>query len=201
MANKDAAFGLRPVRILGGSTYSGAFANPYYFNSSTGTDIFIGDPVKLNGTNTANSSAVGDFGIGTLQDIVIATAGDFFLGVVVAFEPNRSNLELQYRPASTERIAYVCDHPWMVYHVQEDSDGNSMPVTDSGLNVDFVAGAGSTVTGLSAYELDSDSAATTATLNFRILQLANIADNEIGNHAVWEVMPNQQQYREITGGA
>jgi len=201
LANRDSAFGLKPVRTLGGVPYSGAFANPYYFNSNTGSNIFIGDPVRLNGTNTTNAAAVGDFAIGMLQDIIIGATGDFFLGVVVAFEPDRDNLALVSRTASTERIAYVCDHPWMIYHMQEDSDGNSMPVTDSGLNANFVAGTGSTVTNLSAYEIDSDSAATTATLNLRLLQLANLPDNEIGNQAIWEVMINQQQYREITGGA
>lgn len=204
MPNKDAAFGLRPVRTLLGAPYNAQMSNPYFVPSSYGTALFVGDPIALHTEPTTNASALstdfGEFPIGTLQTLIQASAGAFLLGAIVAFDILRTDLTKQYNPLSTERVVYVCDDPWMIYHMQEDSDGNSMPVTDSGLNANIVsASGGSTVTGISDYEIDSNTAATTASLNLRLLQLANIPDNAIGNQAVWEVMINQHDYRNTTG--
>jgi hypothetical protein len=45
MANKDAAFGLRPVRMMGGAPYSGGQSR-YRIASGLSGKIFNGDLVK-----------------------------------------------------------------------------------------------------------------------------------------------------------
>ena len=45
MANKDASFGLKPVRMMGGSPYSGGQSR-YRIAANYGTSIFQGDIVK-----------------------------------------------------------------------------------------------------------------------------------------------------------
>ena len=68
-----------------------------------------------------------------------------------------------------------------------------------GLNVNFVAGSGSTTTGMSAHELDNASPASTADLDFRIVGLVKRPDNAYGEHAKWLVMISTHQYNTMTG--
>jgi hypothetical protein len=189
MANKDAAFGFKPVRIQGGAAYNASMASAYYCTGATGA-MYIGMPVV--GTGTANAAAIETYGIGELEGVTPATAGtgNGILGVIVGFGPNRDDLTKQYRPTSTDRIVYVCDHPHMIYIAQEDSVSENLAVTDSGDNVNFAGTSGSTISGKSTAELDSDSSANTATLQFKLLRLAPIPDNAVGTNAVWEVMIN-----------
>ena len=44
MANRDAAFGLKPVKMIGGSPYSGGVSR-YRIAANYGTSIFQGDMV------------------------------------------------------------------------------------------------------------------------------------------------------------
>jgi len=208
MANSDSPFGLMPVRTLQGSPYNSSMANAYFIAAGDATATFVGDLMMLAATGTANASAItfasmNGIDIGTAQSVrqAAASADAEIVGVVVGFEPNRDDLSKQYRVASTERIVYICDNPDMIYHIQES--GN-IGAASAGLNADITVGTGSTVSGKSAMELDSDTEATTATLPLRILQGAQIADNDVSaSNAVWEVMINAgiHLYRQTTGVA
>jgi hypothetical protein len=182
MANVDAPFGLRPVRGTSGQPYNGG-TNPYYIPASYGTALFIGDPVVK--TGTANTAAVsvpgaGEFGIGTMPEINKAAAGDNdeITGVIVSFSPDPSALDNEYNPASTERVANVCDDPNVVFEVQADG---AIPATSMGLNAVLIfTHSGSTSTGLSGVELDttSDAPAADASNQLIILRAVNRADND-----------------------
>jgi len=192
MANVDSRFGLRPVRYRGGAPYNGAF-RAYYIPSSYGTALYIGDPVVK--TGTSNTAAVtfpgGFYDIGTCPEINKATAGDGnrVTGVIVGFAPLPSDLGKQYNPASTERIAYVCDNPDVVFEIQADG---AIPAASVGLNGVFIyTHAGSTATGLSGVELDttSDAPAADASNQMLILGAVNRPDNDTTlTHAKVEVM-------------
>lgn len=195
MANSDAPFGLKPVRHKSGAPYSGA-STRYYVATGDSNNIFIGDPVALSGTGDA-------FGV---PGVVRATAGggssagDGIVGVVVGFENLTSdNLSRTYRPASTAGYLLVADDPDLEFEIQEDSDAATLAVTDIGLNANFIIGTGNTTTGVSAVELDSSSAAVTATLDLRILGLVQRIDNEIGTNAVWRVAMNNHPHRVLEG--
>jgi hypothetical protein len=68
----------------------------------------------------------------------------------------------------------------------------SFAVADIGLNADLATVAGSTTTGVSAAALDMSGAATTATLQFKILGPVNRVDNDpTGNNTkVWVKINN-----------
>lgn len=152
MANTDAATGLRPIRHRNGAAYNGS-VNPYFVNSSYATALFIGDAVTKNGTS--NTALVKDNGIGTLPEVELTAVGtgNAITGVIVGFEPDPDNLTLVHRPLSTERIAWLCDDPDVVFEIQADSD---VPAADIGLNAVLIyTNSGSTVTGLSGAELDT----------------------------------------------
>ena len=199
MANVDSPFGLRPIRHKSGAPYNGA-ARPYFVNSGYGTALFIGDPVTKTGTsNTANVKVPGggSFGIGTLPEIEKTTAGDSnsdaerTCGVIVGFSPLPTNLEVKHNPASTERVAYVCDDPDVVFEIQANG---AIPAASMGLNAIFIyTHSGSTTTGLSGVELDTTGTvpAADASYQLRILRAVNREDNDTTlTHAKVEVVIN-----------
>lgn len=186
MANVDTPMGLRPVRHKSGAPYNGA-ANPYYIKGDYGTALFIGDPVTRNGT--ANLAAVkvpggGTFGVGTLPEVQKTTAGDSnsdaerITGVIVGFSPLPTNLEVKHNPASTERVAYVCDDPDIEFEIQADG---AIPAASVGLNAILIyTHSGSASTGLSGVELDTTGTAPAADASYqlRILRAVNREDND-----------------------
>lgn len=186
MANEDRRFGLKPVRHKSGAPYNGA-ANPYYIKGDYATALFIGDPVVK--TGTSNTAAVtvpgaGKFGIGTLPEINKTAAGDVdgntkrITGVIVGFSPLPSDLNKNYNPASTERVAWVCDDPDVVFEIQADG---AIPAASVGLNAVLIyTHSGSTTTGLSGAELDttSDAPAADASNQLTIVRAVNREDND-----------------------
>lgn len=188
MANPDSAFGAVPIKHIDGSPYSG-MVNEYVIPSSNGTATFINDLVKHNGDADAEG----------VPQVIQATAGaTTLLGAVVGFRADPSNLGLQYRTASTTRYVLVADDPDIVYKMQEDSDTSTLAATDVGANCDIVVAAGSTVTGVSAMEIDSNTNSSSAA-NVRILRLYRDQNNAIGTNAIWEVLINEHFYKTTTG--
>ena len=179
MPNSNSPFGLKPVRHMLGLPLNGAVV-PMYVPASYATALFIGDPVlkTANGSNAGAVTApgVGTFDIGTLPEINKSAATGRITGVIVAFAADPTNLGLVYRPASTERIAFVNVDPFTVYEIQSDG---ALGATSVGLNTDLVfTQSGSTVTGLSGVELNSALVAVTATLQVNILRAVNRVDND-----------------------
>jgi hypothetical protein len=199
MANVDRPTGLTPVRHKSGAPYNGA-TNPYYIKGDYATALYIGDPVVK--TGTSNTAAVkvpggGTFGIGTLPEINKTVAGDVdgntkrITGVIVGFAPLPTDLNKNYNPASTERVAYVCDDPDMVFEIQADG---AVPAASMGLNAVLIyTHSGNTTTGLSGAELDttSDPPAADASNQLTILRAVNREDNDTTiTHAKVEVLIN-----------
>ena len=206
MANTDKPFGFKPLRHKNGAPYNGA-TRPYYISASYGTALYVGDPVVIMSTGS-NSAQVGEYPAGTLQRINRATAGssNYVTGVIVGFEPLRTDLSKQYNPASTERVAYVADDPDLVFIGQEDSASDNILAADIGLNANIVfTHAGSTVTGLSKAEIDSSSNTTNSTAQLKILGLHNTPGNEIAStgttaqYGVFEFMINLHTQRYASG--
>lgn len=172
MANVDSAFGLRPVRYLGGAPYNGA-CNTYIALASYATDLFIGDPVVVTGTSVAGTSG------GSYQVINLATAGatNQITGVIVGFGPTPGIVSTGYGAASTLREVYVADDPALLFEIQEDSTGGDVALASAGLNANLAAGTGSTYTKKSAWELDSSSAGADATYQVTIRNAIDRIDN------------------------
>jgi hypothetical protein len=176
MPNADIPRGARPVYSGNGGPWNGntmLCAIP----ATDGTATFLGDFVKLSGTADATTG---------VPTVIQAAATDSLFGAIVGFQPDLTNLNLNYRLASTLRYCYVCIDKDVIYEMQEDSVGNNLAVTEVGLATDIAVSAGSTVTGASGMELDSSDTATAAG-QVRILGLVRKPDNEIGTNAKWLV--------------
>ena len=207
MANISKIRGFTPVKHTNGSPYNGQ-ANIYFVPASDGTALFVGDPVKL----LADANAQG------VQQVTKATAGAAVLGVVVGVINTKldpiaggmtgGSISIDtpvYRPASTGQYVLVCDSPDVVYEVEASTGANaaySFAVADVGLNADLTTVAGSTTTGTSAASLNMAGAATTATLQWKILGVVQRPDNEItGQYTKVLVKINNAQMSAGTGTA
>lgn len=205
MPNSNSPFGLKPVRHLLGLPLNGAVV-PMYAPSGYATALFVGDPVikVANGSNSAAIKApgVGEFAIGTLPEVNKCTAGatNRITGVIVGFAPDPDGLGRIYRPASTERICYVCVDPFVVFEIQADG---AIPAASMGLNANFIfTQSGSTVTGLSGVELNSATPAVDATFQMLIQRAVNRADNDTTlTRAKVEVLLNIHTENPVSSGA
>lgn len=170
MPNANVAFGLKPVRYASGAPYNGA-VNAYSVPAADATALYIGDPVTITGT--------ADLATGTAQ-VTRATAagGNRITGVVQGFVPTPLIVASGFRAASTDAIVLVADDPDLLFEIQEDGVGGALALASVGLNADLIAGTGNASTKRSGFQLDTSTAATTATLQLRIERFVNRADNE-----------------------
>lgn len=176
MANVDGAFGLQPIQ-------KDAKVTKYTVKAGT-SKIHMGTPVLMDALGTVDIAAV----TGNL----VGVAMGFFDG---------DGFPQSYYPGDSDATytVMVADDPTQEFIVQEDSVGGALALTDIGLNSDAAAGTGNDSTGRSAWELDSSKAATTNTLQLRILRLHDVLDNAVGDNAIWVVRINAHFQAQTTG--
>ena len=167
MANKDAAFGMKPVRMIGGAPYTGGQSR-YRIAANYGTSIFQGDMVAQVTGGTVEVHADG----GTVPVVGV------FNGVQYTDPTSGEQVFSNFYPASTnasDLIAFVIDDPDVVYEVQAD---DTFPVADLFGNFDIVyTTAGSTSTGISGAELDVTTGATATTLPIKAIDISQDPNN------------------------
>lgn len=196
MANVDRPSGFSPVRHLNGNPWNGQF-NMYYVASGNVTALYIGDPVRTAGA----ADTLGKYA--TMQQ---AAAGEAVRGIVIGFSntphvaADVTNLSRAYRPGETAMYVAVVDDPDVIFEIQEDSlTATNLLATDVGMNVDFVSpSSGSTSTGLSNFELNSDSASASV-LPCRLLGLVDRPDNVLGDYARWNILFVEHEFRGTAG--
>ena len=168
MANKDAAFGMKPVRMIGGAPYSGGTSR-YRILADYGTSIFQGDMVAQVTGGTVEVHADG----GTVPIVGV------FNGCQYTDPTSGEQVFSNYYPASTDAsdiIAFIIDDPNVVYEVQAD---DTFPVADLFGNFDIVyTSAGSTKTGISGAELDVTTGATATTLPIKAIDISQDPNND-----------------------
>lgn len=196
-----APYGLRPVRMLDGSPWNGALTMAV-IPASNGTATFVGDVVNMHTEAGAAGLTVNGLNLeGTPQVVVSAsgTVGQNTFGVVCGFLPDPTNLGSRHRAASTARVALICLADGVVFEAQEDGVGGAIAKESANLNVPYTTTAGSTITGQSAFALDSSAVAVTATLPLRLLGIAKRVNGAIGTSATdvtsWEVYFNTSQQK------
>ena len=167
MANKDAAFGMVPSRMIGGSPYTGGQSR-YRIAANYGTSIFQGDMVAQVTGGGVEVHADG----GTVPIVGV------FNGCMYT-DPTTSEQKFSnYYPASTNAsdiIAFVIDDPNLVFEIQADA---TFPVADLFGNFDIVyTSSGSTVTGISGAELDVATGATTTSLPLKAIDISGDPEN------------------------
>jgi hypothetical protein len=182
MANADAAFGFVPVRHMSGNAPR---ANKYTITSTLAENIFTGDLciITADGVLTPHTATeVNNIGV--------------FAGVSYTASDG-SYVYSQYWPTGTTAtniVAYIYDDPYTVFKCQS---AGSPAQTNVGNCCDVVAGAGSTTTGQSGFELSGTMAAGTASC--KIMALYDAPDNAFGANAVMEVLINEHLLKDSAG--
>ena len=146
MANKDAAFGFRPTRHLTGGEIR---TEEYAIAANHGTSIFTGQVVEAVAGGGIEQAAAGD----TQQ---VGVFGGCFYTDPTSSKPTYS----AFYPASTNAddiVAYVYADPHIVFEAQHDGTGTAAMNHSA---FDFTGTSGSTVSGLSSSEIDTDTSGT-----------------------------------------
>ncbi len=189
MANVSRVNGFRPSATLNGANWNSKI-HKYWVPATDATAIFVGDLVKLaSGTDSTGR-----------RSVTKASVGDAIIGSVVNVDYNMVNLNSpQYRPASTGMYVYVADDPETIYEVEVYG---TVAQTLAGLNANFHDAGGNTSTGMSGEAVDASTAATTATLQVKILDFVQAVDNDsTSSYAKVFVKINNHQLATGTGTA
>jgi len=191
MANADITNGFTPVGTLYGGSWSGQVRKCY----STANNLFRGDLVKQ-----AADPVLSESGVYQEMDRATATT-ELIAGVVVGWEANPTALENLYHVASSTYAVYIANIQNLILEVQ--SDDATMVQSDVGLNIDATFTAGTVASGRSNMEIDGNTAAATAGLQFRIIGMADKPDydptDSIANQK-FIVTINQSAWADQTAG-
>ena len=192
MANVDSAFGLIPIAKVGQNPNNGGLTQ-YTIGDNQSTAIFTGDPVTYKSDGT----------------VEVATASTAFCGVFRGCfytDPTTSKPTWRpYFPASLspgDAVGFIVDDPMQTFIAQQDSVVSNIVAANLNENANLIFNAGNTTTGVSGVEIDSSSAAITATHQVRLISFWDTPSNDAtANNSVLVVKINNHQLMAHTGTA
>ncbi len=152
MANKDAAFGLRPLKTVGQQDDSTGFAS-YWIDAGETDPMYQGSLVLATATGYVDIAGLG----GALN--LGAFWGCFYVDPTTLKPTFKNYYPGSITPPSSKDIeAFVYDNPNQMFEIQSDNDGAST-LADIFSNADLVNFGGSTLNGVSSAELDDSTIA------------------------------------------
>ena len=169
MATVASPYGLRPINLIGGQSFTGGTIRKYVMTVNSATGIFFGDIVAI---ADGEPAAIG---------ATPTTSSKGIVGVCVGVSYTDPTLKYtqfsQYLPANAVNSGYtnilvsVIDDPDQLYQVQADGQVTRANIGDNAELGNFAAG--STTTGNSKITLESGTIANTATFAVRIVDLVD----------------------------
>tara|TARA_R100000544_G_scaffold33728_1_gene20275 strand:+ start:336 stop:920 length:585 start_codon:yes stop_codon:yes gene_type:complete len=167
MANKDAAFGMKPIRMIGGAPYNGGQSR-YRIAADYGTSIFQGDMVMQVTGGTVEQHA----------DASTVPIVGVFNGCRYTDPATKKQIFSNFYPANTDAsdiFAFIIDDPNVVFEIQA---AIAYPIADLFGNHDIVyTTAGSTTTGISGAELQVTDGGTAVTLPLKAIDISQDPSN------------------------
>ena len=195
MANQDAAFGLRPLKMVGQGDDSTGMSS-HFVDAGDASTIFQGSPV-----------------IAAAGYIDIAAAGSVpnmgaFWG---CFYVDPTTLKPTFKnyypgsitpPASKDIEAFVYDNPNQMFEIQSDNAGASTQA-DVFSNADLVNFGGSTLNGVSTAELDDSTIAASSDAAAQLLIIGVSRDPKNSDLSAanvnWRVLVNMHLFGHGVG--
>tara|TARA_R100001369_G_scaffold36736_3_gene62153 strand:+ start:1217 stop:1801 length:585 start_codon:yes stop_codon:yes gene_type:complete len=184
MANQDAAFGLRPVKRIGGTPFTGGQSR-YRIAADYGTAIFQGDMVMQVTGGTVEIHADG----GTVPIVGV------FNGCKFTDPTTGEQVFSNSYPASTDAadiIAFIIDDPMVIFEIQCNV---AFPIADLLGNFDVIyTTAGNAKSGVAGSELNVSDGGTGTGLPLKVIDISEDPENSdvgsahtnvycvIGNH-------------------
>ena len=186
MANKDSAFGLRPIGKVGQNRDNQGLSE--YDIAASASAIFQNDPVEMAATGTITVAAATDTLLGSLTGVFFTDAS--------TSKPTFAN-HLKASNTATDIKGFVSDDPYERFEIQSDEN---TAAADVGLNADIVYASGATPNFVSKVELDH-SDLKTATAQLRVLGISkDIDNNEAGSANVNLVVMINEHFLKGTVG-
>ena len=186
MANKDSAFGLRPIGKVGQNRDNQGLSE--YDIAASASAIFQNDPVEMAATGTITVAAATDLLLGSLTGVFFTDAS--------TSKPTFAN-HLKGSNTATDIKGFVSDDPYERFEIQSDEN---TAAADVGLNADIVYASGATPNFVSKVELDH-SDLKTATAQLRVLGISkDIENNEAGSANVNLVVMINEHFLKGTVG-
>ena len=186
MANKDSAFGLRPIGKVGQNRDNQGLSE--YDIAASASAIFQNDPVEMAADGTITVAAATDLLLGSLTGVFFTDAS--------TSKPTFAN-HLKASNTASDIKGFVSDDPYERFEIQSDEN---TAAADVGLNADIVYASGATPNFVSKVELDH-SDLKTGTAQLRVLGISkDIENNEAGSANVnLVVMINEHFLKGTTG--
>ena len=186
MANKDSAFGLRPIGKVGQNRDNQGLSE--YDIAASASAIYQNDPVEMAATGTITVAAATDTLLGSLTGVFFTDAS--------TSKPTFAN-HLKASNTATDIKGFVSDDPYERFEIQSD---DATAAADVGLNADIVYASGASPNFVSKVELDH-SDLKTGTAQLRVLAISkDIENNEAGSANVnLVVMINEHFLKGTTG--
>ncbi len=160
------AGGFRPVQDLSGHSYTGK-VQTFAVDATHATLLAVGDLVIETGNLDAATG---------ISEVDAASAGGLITGVIVAIDPNFSDLEAKGLAASTAGTVKVAVDPDLL--LEAETLGGTLALTDVGGNLDATVTAATASGGLvnSNMVVNTTGAATSATAQLRIVGVKDSGD-------------------------
>ena len=185
MANKDAAFGLKPVGKVGQNRDNQGLSE--YDIAASATAIYQNDPVEMLDTGTIGVAAATDVLLGSLT-------GVFFTDSSTS-KPTFAN-HLEASNAATDIVGFVSDDPYERFEIQS---AGTVAQTNIGNCADIAYTAGSSPNYVSKVEISGTMAASAAQL--KIIGVSKDPDNnELGAANANVIVTINEHFLKQTAG-
>tara|TARA_E500000318_G_scaffold69880_1_gene64648 strand:+ start:84 stop:659 length:576 start_codon:yes stop_codon:yes gene_type:complete len=165
MANKDAAFGLKPIGKVGQNRDNQGLSE--YLIAASSSAIYFQDPVKM-----AASGAIVVAGAG---GAILGSLGGVFFTDANTSKPTFAN-HLDASNTATDIKGFISDDPYERFEIQSNNSSGSN-VNDVFAVADLVYAAGSSPDYVSGVELDDSTLANGSSATLQILGLSRDPDN------------------------
>ena len=165
MANKDAAFGLKPIGKVGQNRDNQGLSE--YLIAASSSAIYFQDPVKM-----AASGAIVVAGAG---GAILGSLGGIFFTDANTSKPTFAN-HLDASNTATDIKGFISDDPYERFEIQSNNSSVSN-VNDVFAVADLVYAAGSSPDYVSGVELDDSTLANGSSATLQILGLSRDPDN------------------------
>jgi hypothetical protein len=163
MANKDAAFGFRPIGKVGQNKDNQGLSE--YNIAANSSAIYQNDPVQF--------LATGYVGVAdTTTAVLLGSLNGVFYTDTADQKPKWAN-HLAASNAATDIVGFVSDDPYERFEVQSST---TLAIVDIGLNADIVYAAGASPNFVSKVEVNTGTMVST-TAQFRVVGVAKDIEN------------------------
>jgi hypothetical protein len=188
MANKDAAFGLRPIGKVGQNRDNGGLSE-YSIAANDTSTIYFNDPVKATAAGTIDVAGAGGDLLGSLNGV--------FYTDPTTKKPTWANHYSQVN--ATDIVAFVSDDPYERFEIQSNGT-NAITQASVFFNYDIEYTAGDSANYVSKVELNEASGVSTAA-QLRLLGFSKDPDNsDISSANVNMVVSINEHFLKSTTG-